>query len=542
MNAHFSAPRRTLSRIIPLKLTCLAILAVLFLAASAAAQNIKPDVTGGPGWVAPEIGLMSSGSPSGYGSSVTFTASIVPLTCASNTVAQFYDGGTWIGSAHWGTGTLVMGKATFSTIALAVGTHTITAHFGGSVVGTTTCRAENSNPVTQVIGQGSPTITAWPTASAITFGQTLASSTLSGGTASAAGTFAWTAPDTIPPAGTQSESVTFTPSDTATYATVTGSTSLGVIVLNFSSPTINSNIQVVNGGGPALVPLGNGLYTNALELIYVNISQDVAMAYSTDGLHYTNSSPDGRLVVPYGYGVAEVDCTPAYPDNCGVAAAYYNNQLYVAYSDISCGCLYVLAGTAISGRPDFSWTLLHTEPAYQLVSTPAMLVTMDNSADPKLIIRYGTTIGNDDAYSTVYDIKSGTWTTQASNGSSPTQSTLFTVNQSPINPISGVNYWRNYAIDRSADGKELVYITQLDDNGVALPGTTYQLQYVQAALGFSSTVYNSAYGPLMFVASAHVDNNNLDNVLQVLAAASFFTTAALRLGECGVTSPSRIFR
>ncbi len=56
-----------------------------------------------------------------------------------------------------------------------------------------------------------------PTASAITDGQTLASSTLSGGAGSVPGTFAFTAPATQPPAGTAPHGVTFTPTDTTNY-------------------------------------------------------------------------------------------------------------------------------------------------------------------------------------------------------------------------------------------------------------------------------------------------------------------------------------
>ncbi|MEI6176099.1 MAG: Ig-like domain-containing protein [Verrucomicrobiota bacterium] len=65
-----------------------------------------------------------------------------------------------------------------------------------------------------------PTVTTAPTASAITYGQTLASSTLSGGVASVSGTFAFTAPNTVPGVGTTPQSVTFTPSDQANYATL----------------------------------------------------------------------------------------------------------------------------------------------------------------------------------------------------------------------------------------------------------------------------------------------------------------------------------
>ena len=70
------------------------------------------------------------------------------------------------------------------------------------------------------VNKATPTVT-WPTASAITYGQTLASSMLTGGSAmvgstSVAGSFAFTTPTTAPVAGTQTESVTFTPTDQPT--------------------------------------------------------------------------------------------------------------------------------------------------------------------------------------------------------------------------------------------------------------------------------------------------------------------------------------
>ena len=82
-----------------------------------------------------------------------------------------------------------------------------------------------------------PTITTLPTASAITYGQTLASSMLTGGTASVAGTFAWTTPTTAPGAGTPSESVTFTPTDTTDYNTVTGTVT---VTVSKATPTVTT--------------------------------------------------------------------------------------------------------------------------------------------------------------------------------------------------------------------------------------------------------------------------------------------------------------
>jgi hypothetical protein len=268
------------------------------------------------------------------------------------------------------------------------------------------------------------------------------------------------------------------------------------------TPTINTDVQIINGGGPALVPLGNGLASNALELLYVDTLQDVSLAYSTDGLHYTNV---GYIEPPS--GVAELDCTPAYPDHCGVAAVSYNNQLYVAYNDYSCNCLHVLAGTPVSGYAIFEWTDVYNDTAHQLTTTPTMLVTTDGTYN--LIVRYGTTASGNNAYSSVFYHATGTWTTQASNGISPTQSSLFAINGA------------NYAIDKSAGSSTQVNITQLDDNGVAISGTNYPLQDDYATMGFSSVVYNNDEWTV-FVASTLPNSNEL----QLLSSSAYYDFAA----------------
>jgi len=81
------------------------------------------------------------------------------------------------------------------------------------------------------------TINSSPTASTITYGQTLASSTLSAGSASVAGRFAWTTPSTVPTAGTSAQNVTFTPNDTANYNTATRSVS---VTVNKATPVIST--------------------------------------------------------------------------------------------------------------------------------------------------------------------------------------------------------------------------------------------------------------------------------------------------------------
>jgi len=83
--------------------------------------------------------------------------------------------------------------------------------------------------VLEITVKATPSITTAPTASSILYGQTLASSSLSDGVASVAGTFAFTTPSTTPDAGTASQGYTFTPTDIANYTTITGTVSVKVI-------------------------------------------------------------------------------------------------------------------------------------------------------------------------------------------------------------------------------------------------------------------------------------------------------------------------
>jgi alpha-tubulin suppressor-like RCC1 family protein len=105
-----------------------------------------------------------------------------------------------------------------------------------------TLSASNSNGATQQnftigVAQTGASVSVWPTATAITYGQTLASSTLSGGVASVDGSFAFTTPGTVPVAGTASQGVTFTPTDTVNYAALSGTTS---VLVNQATPTVTT--------------------------------------------------------------------------------------------------------------------------------------------------------------------------------------------------------------------------------------------------------------------------------------------------------------
>jgi hypothetical protein len=122
----------------------------------------------------------------------------------------------------------VSGSFAFTTPSVvppSVGTYSVSVTFSPT-------DTADYNPVVgsvnMTVADPPPSVTTWPTASGITYGQALSASTLSGGVASVPGSFAFTTPSTTPNAGTYSASVTFTPNDTVNYSTVVGSVNVAV--------------------------------------------------------------------------------------------------------------------------------------------------------------------------------------------------------------------------------------------------------------------------------------------------------------------------
>jgi hypothetical protein len=89
-----------------------------------------------------------------------------------------------------------------------------------------------------------PVVSAWPSAGGLSYGQPLSAAPLSGGTASAAGSFAFAAPGTLPGAGSYLAAVIFTPFDSANYSPVSGTLTLTVVPapqsINFVRPGATS--------------------------------------------------------------------------------------------------------------------------------------------------------------------------------------------------------------------------------------------------------------------------------------------------------------
>ena len=222
----------------------------------------------------------------------TYAGSVTaPTAAGSYTVVGTVNNANYQGAA---TNTLVIGKATATvttwptataitygqTLAAATlsgGAASVAGSFAFTTPGTapaagTTVQAVTFTPtdsanynlvsgtVSVTVNKATPTVTTWPAATAITYGQTLAAATLSGGTASVAGSFAFTTPGTAPAAGTAAQGVTFTPTDTANFSPATSTVSVTVApaTLTITAPNRTKTY------GQAVTFVGTEFTTSAL--------------------------------------------------------------------------------------------------------------------------------------------------------------------------------------------------------------------------------------------------------------------------------------
>ncbi len=100
------------------------------------------------------------------------------------------------------------------------------------------------------VGKAKPTITTAPTASPIKYGQTLADSMLTGGSADVDGTFAWTTKTTAPAVAdsdTTEYDVTFTPTDKDNYTTAACKVKLTVGKADQEVPAVTAFAETIKG-------------------------------------------------------------------------------------------------------------------------------------------------------------------------------------------------------------------------------------------------------------------------------------------------------
>ena len=173
-------------------------------------------------------GVVSSANPSVFGQAVTFTATVSALAPATGTptgTVTFLDGGSAIG-----TGTLSGGVATFTTSALAVGSHTITTSYGGDANFIASAGSLTGNP--QVVNQANSSTAVTSSQNPSGFGQSV--------------TFTATVSAVAPGAGTPTGTVTFLDGGSPVG---TGNLSGGIATFTTSALTVGSHTVTTSYGG-----------------------------------------------------------------------------------------------------------------------------------------------------------------------------------------------------------------------------------------------------------------------------------------------------
>ncbi|NDB96340.1 MAG: hypothetical protein EBZ78_09310, partial [Verrucomicrobia bacterium] len=197
---------------------------------------------------------------------------------------------------------------TNSTNGLITGTPTNAGTFSSTLTASNSVGSTNQS-VTFVIAKGTPVISNWPTASPITYGQAVSNSVLTGGVANPTGNFTWTVPTNRPNAGTNPQSVTFTPMATNNYNSV--STNINLVVnkavpvltwtpspaagLTYPAPLSSTQLNATS------TVVGNWSYnpTNG-AVLNAGTNTLVGTFTPTDTANYTNATITNTVVVAKG--------------------------------------------------------------------------------------------------------------------------------------------------------------------------------------------------------------------------------------------------
>ena len=280
--------------------------------------------------------------------------------------------------------------------------------------------ASVTGSVSVTVAQDATTISVPPTGSALTYGQSLAYSSLSGGSAVSGttpltGTFTYTNPSTVPPTGTSSVAITFTPSDTTDYSTATGMTS---VTVNPASTTISAGPTVsalvygqplsaatLTGGsavsGPTPVA-GSFAFTSPSTVPPTGTSSQPILFTPTDATDYTSAT--GTAIVSVSQATATItisQTTQTYngsPEPITVITSPSGLGITVSYTG-SGATIYGPTATPPTSPGAYTVVVNINDSNYNGTQTAALTI---NQADPMVTLAlqqgsptttpYGTTV------------------------------------------------------------------------------------------------------------------------------------------------------
>lgn len=266
------------------------------------------------------------------------------------------------------------------------------------------------------VSKATPNISSAPTASSITYGQTLASSILSGGSASVAGTFAFTSPSNTPNAGTTNQSITFTPTDNTNYNTTTTNVSI----------TVNKANQTITFSA-----LTNKTTADAPFALTATSSSNLAVSYTSSNAAVATVS--GSTVTIIGAGQTTITASQLGDANYNAATDVANvltvtsAPVVIAIQDFETSPATPTWGYTGGGNFDNTASRFNGLRSYQLPTSASMTtdnLDISNYSNVSVSVAYAATgvdTGEDLFIEVSYDNGStwnGTGSTQLVDGSS----------------------------------------------------------------------------------------------------------------------------
>jgi hypothetical protein len=255
--------------------------------------STSPEISVIAAVLAPTLTLTAVPSTSSFGQQIVLSATLAPFTnqglSTDGQSITFFSNGSALG-----TGLLKSGVATFNLTSLSAGPSTLTASYAGD----TSLTSASSNVVSYVVSKANPVIT-WPAPSSITYGSALTASILNV-TASVPGTFTYTpSAGTVLSAGSHVLSVSFSPTDSTDYATLTSTSSINVAQAALTVTADNAS-RSFGASNPPLTAVASGVVNN-----------DIVVASATSSTT-SSSVPGSYPIVPAvtGTNIASYKVTP----------------------------------------------------------------------------------------------------------------------------------------------------------------------------------------------------------------------------------------
>ena len=433
-------------------------------------SSLSPTLTQTVSQVGTTVALTSSANPSLYGSSVTFTATVTPST-ATGTVT-FKDGSTTLGTSTIGSGT-----ASYSISTLAVGSHSVTASYGGD----TNSSGSIAPTLTQAVNQANTAIALTSSANPTSYGS----------------------------------SVTFT-------ASVTPSTATGTVTFMDGSTTLGTG------------PIGSGKATYSISAL-VGGSHSVTAAYGGDNNYNTSTSLPltqtvnqagttvslTSLVNPSLYGSSVVFTATVTPSTATGTVSFADGSTTLGSGTISSGKATYSTSALVGGSHPFTaayggdsnYNSSTSLVATQTVKPTSSSMGLSSSANPST---YGSSV-----------TLTATVTPSVATGTVTFKDASTTLGTGTIS--GGIATYSTSALAVKTHSITAAYSGDTNDSASTSPALTQTVNQASSTVALTSSANPSSYGsPVTFTAT--VTPSTATGIVTFLDGATTLGTGTMTSG------------